>query len=286
MKNRDIHLASEKKHLSFVLALLMHVLLLLFLFVGVRWQNQPLAPLEAEIWGGLPTQLPREGLPPAPAPEEMPQQISSLPDSPPVKAVETKPVEVVPVVPEIVEEKPKEEKKLKDALKERVLDKPLNKQEKKPKATQVVFPKKTENKKLSDNPLDLQHLLQRTSSGKLSHAAGNLQGSAAGADRAAQTVGGGKAGALEGYVNQLTQLIRNKTIYADNGTGNPSAVLKIFVLPDGTIREVQIISTAGDPAFAAARKQAVLMMQRLPPLPAGMSFAEQREWTVRTRLRE
>ena len=294
MKNKEIYIAAEKRRLSFGLALLMHLLLLIFLFFGIHWQNQPVVPVEVELWGDMPAALPHQSSPPPAAPEQKEEiQKESLPvNSPLLKTEKTESVKaVVPkVVPDIVEDKQKlHGEKLTLPLNKASDHKPdLKKQEKRPKEPQVVPPNKAGNKKLNDNPLDLQTILQSAHArNKLDQSAtGNLPKSPTAADSLTHSRGRSQGKALESYVNQLKQLIRDKTIYADNGGGNPSAVLKIFVLPDGTIREVHIISAAGDPAFAHARKQALLMMQRLPPLPDSMRFSEQREWTVHTRLRE
>jgi colicin import membrane protein len=266
MKNTDIHIAAEKRRLSFALALLMHAGLLLFLLASMRWQNQAIAPVEVEIWEGAP-------LPSKAAPAQASQDTAEF-------AQPAAHAEAVALAPDIVEEKQtlKVEKPVKDVGPNK---KPvLIKQEKKLKEKQGVV-KEAQYKKQSDNPLDLQHLLQSTLTKPNNSTVGK-----SGAGAGATTNTGKAASALEEYLHQLQKLIRDKTIYAGNGTSNPSAVLKIFVLPDGTIRDVQIVNTSGDPAFAIARQQALLMMQRLPPLPAGIRFSEQREWTVRTRLRE
>lgn len=291
MKNQDIHIVVEKRRLAFALALLMHILLLLFLLVGVSWQNQPIAPLVVEIWGGMPAELQRQSVPEN-ATETKIQQ-TTVPTPP---AVAEPDASLTPTIaPDIVEEKIVEEKIQIQKKAEQKPDKksPIAKKEganvpprtvdKKPPVAKI-----TENKLSRDNPLDIQNILRDAVAGsKEGKAAGTSQGSATGqAGGTAKTLGGGRGDALEGYLSQLKQLIRDKTIYIDNGGANPSAVLKIFVLPDGTIRDVHIVRTEGDPAFASARKQALLMLQRLPPLPAEMRFSEQREWTVHTRLRE
>lgn len=286
MKNQDIHIVVEKRRLAFALALLMHILLLLFLLVGVSWQNQPIAPLAVEIWGGMPAELQRQSVPENATETKIPQ--TTVP-TPPAVAEQEAPVTST-IAPDIIEEKIQIQKKAeqKPAKKPPIAKKeganvPPRTVDKKPPVAKI-----TENKSSRDNPLDIQNILRDAVAGpKEGKATGTSQGSATGqAGGTAKTLGGGRGGALEGYLSQLKQLIRDKTIYIDNGGANPSAVLKIFVLPDGTIRDVHIVRTEGDPAFASARKQALLMLQRLPPLPAEMRFSEQREWTVHTRLRE
>ena len=61
---------------AFTLALLMHVLLGLFLYHGIHWQNSTPAGAEAELW----TDIPQQQTPPAPAPP-----VRVAPPAPPVR---------------------------------------------------------------------------------------------------------------------------------------------------------------------------------------------------------
>jgi colicin import membrane protein len=275
MKQGDlIYRASEKKRLSFGLALLTHVVLVLLLFFGVHWQNPPAEPLEIEMWGEVPASVQRAG-------REQESVVEST-----VSPVDVPtPAEIAPqmsdavVKPEIIVEKKPDKKQ--EALKPQKLPLAEKKQpEEKPKEVKI----KPIAAKKPNRSLDLENLLKGAKNdNKQGAAIGSAQG---GAEGIAGAVKGGRGGALDGYLSQLKQQVRSKTIYSEVGSANPSAVLKIFVLPDGTIRDVQIVSFTGDIGFANARKQALLVLQRLPPLPPQMSFSQEREWTLRTRLRE
>lgn len=61
---------------AFTLALLMHVLLGLFLYHGIHWQNSTPAGAEAELW----TDIPQQQTPPAPTPP-----VRVAPPAPPVR---------------------------------------------------------------------------------------------------------------------------------------------------------------------------------------------------------
>lgn len=292
MENQNIHILAERRRLSFVLALLMHTLLLVFLVFGMQWHSKPASPLEVEIWGGIPAPLQRQGQ--ANGVEEADSVKQDIEEArmPTEEAPQKMPRETpVPVTkPDIVEErkKPEEKKPKEEPKKEAEKKVEPKKQEPPQKQTPPAVTKPAA--KTSNNLLDIQNILKGAADGSKQgkSATGSPHGAAGGQPGgSARSAGGGKGNQLEGYLTQLKQTIRDKTIYVEKGTDNPAAVLKIFVLPDGTIREVQIISATGDPAFAAARKQALLLMQRLPPLPAGTtSFSEQRVWTLQTRLRE
>ncbi|WP_323072594.1 cell envelope integrity protein TolA [Mycetohabitans endofungorum] len=60
---------------ALALAALMHVLLALFLYHGMKWQNSPPAGAEAEIW----TQVPSTPASPPPAPAPTPAQLAPPP---------------------------------------------------------------------------------------------------------------------------------------------------------------------------------------------------------------
>lgn len=258
----------EKRVLSFSLALMMHIVLFLFLLVGINWQTEVEVPIEVEMWGEMPATA--ATAPPVLAPiipkrepQEEPQDVTPL-----------------PVKPDIVEEKRKRKptlKKEKEISKVEKNKKPL--EEKKSLEKKPAPPK--EKIKPAPNPLDLQSIARGTV-----NAQQKSPSLGAGKGLSLSTSADGRGRELDAYLNQIKQIIREKTIYVGEGVANPSAVLKVFVLPDGSIREVKILSVTGDPMFAQARRQAFLMMQKLPALPVGMRFSQEREWTIRTRLRE
>jgi colicin import membrane protein len=112
---------------AIVLAALMHLFLLLFLWVGIRWQNDTPQTVEAEVWSPQPREAAPLPVPPPPAPE--------------VKAPEPKP-EPKPIVKEppkpVVEERPVvkpdialEQEKKRKALEKKKQDEELAKQKQK-----------------------------------------------------------------------------------------------------------------------------------------------------------
>lgn len=66
---------------AFALAALMHVLLALFLYHGVQWQNSTPAGAEAELW----TAVPDTAAPPAIAPPVVTPPAKVAPPPPPVR---------------------------------------------------------------------------------------------------------------------------------------------------------------------------------------------------------
>jgi len=88
---------------SILMALGMHALLVVFLYIGVRWQNTEPTAVEAEVWD-IKTQVAAPPPPPQPEPVAKPEPIPEPP-----KPVVEEPV--APKAPDIALEKIKEQKK-------------------------------------------------------------------------------------------------------------------------------------------------------------------------------
>lgn len=271
--NRHIFERDERRGISFALALAVHGLLALFLFVSVQWRTQRAETVSVELWGSPP---------PAPAVEA-----PAIPEPKPEPKVEPKvapkPEPVPARKPDIVEEKikkPVEKPKPQPASLARIEEKP--KAEPKKDAEKKPEPKKTEP--------DLASLLgqamdQRNKAPTVPTLPGGKPGGT-GANLNAQnnaapgvgTGGGGKPG--DAYLGQVVRLIKSHLVYPDR-PDNPKAKIKVFLLPDGTIQDAQLVKSTGDPAYAEAARRAVMTTHTFPPQPGGKSFTgNMREWTL------
>jgi colicin import membrane protein len=113
---------------AIVLAVLMHLFLLLFLWVGVRWQNETPQTVEAEVWSPQPREAAPVPVPPPPvepvkAPEPKPEP-KPVVKEPPKPTVEEPPV----VKPDIALEQEKKRKALEKKKAEEELAKLKQKQ--------------------------------------------------------------------------------------------------------------------------------------------------------------
>ena len=91
--------------------------------------------------------------------------------------------------------------------------------------------------------------------------------------------GGGKPG--DAYLGLVVRLIKSNLVYPDNRPDNPKAKIKVFLLPDGTIRDAQLLQSVGDPAYAEAARRAVMTTRTFPPQPGNKMFSgDTREWTL------
>jgi colicin import membrane protein len=100
---------------SAVLALLVHLALLAFLWIGVSWQSLTPTTIEAEIWD----ETSRDAAPPPPEPEPVPEPPKPVPEiKPPVPEVAPETPKVKPADPDIALEQEKKRKQEKEKLAE------------------------------------------------------------------------------------------------------------------------------------------------------------------------
>ena len=98
-----------------VLALLVHLALLAFLWVGVSWQSLTPTTVEAEIWDTKS----RDAAPPPPEPEPVPEPPKPVPETkPPVPEVAPEPPKAKLADPDIALEQDKKRKQEKEKLAE------------------------------------------------------------------------------------------------------------------------------------------------------------------------
>lgn len=242
----------ERRGLSFALALAVHLLLVLFLVVSVQWRTQRVETMDVELWGG-----------PPPAAQ---QQVAVQQAKPQPRVEEPEP-ELVRK-PEIVQEKTKPKEKPK------------------PQSASPVKAEKKPDPKLKPAEQSMEGLLDLANLSKAKDARPNGRPGGTGTNPKALTNhagagsgGGGRPG--DSYLGQVVRLIKSNLVYPDNRPDNPKAKIKVFLLPDGTIRDAQLVKSIGDPAYAEAARRAVITTHTFPPRPDGKGFSgDMREWTL------
>jgi TonB family protein len=253
----------ERRGVSFALALGVHLLLALFLFVSVQWRTQRVESVSVELWGGAPPAQTRvEAEQPRPQPQ--------------VKEAEAEPEPK----PEIVHEKakPHPKEKPQPASPVKLVQKPEKKLEKKPE-------------KKSPPAESMESVLGAFNPSKAKDARPNGRVGGTGTNPRALTNnagagagGGGRPG--DNYLGQVVRLIKSHTVYAGDKRVDSRALVKVYLLPDGSVRDAQVLRRSGDPAYAEAARRAVITTQKFPQLPGGKSFSSMREWTLSFCARE
>jgi colicin import membrane protein len=277
---------------SVVLAAAMHAVLLLFLWVGVSWQNNEPTEVQAEIWD----MKVQEAAPVAPAPEPepepepAPQPIVKTPPPPPVEAPPT------PKEPDIALERLKQKKKLEEEkkleeVKQAKLKKEADEKLAKLEAKKLADKKEAEDKlkaekeeKLAAEKEKKKAAAEKLAKEKADKAAkdkafaaemSRITGAAAkgSTGTAAQSTGGKVDG---GYQAAIRAKIKSNLVY---GTADDTlkATYEITQLPTGEIIGVRKVKGSGSPAYDSAIENAIA---KSSPLPKKKDGTVEREFTA------
>jgi colicin import membrane protein len=244
---------------AITLAALVHAGLLLFLYVGISWQNTAPVAVEAEVWD-MKTQ---SAAPPPPPPVATPEPTPP----PPLPKVEEPPVEkpVAPKPPDIALEREKQrrlekQKQLEEEHAER------ERERREDEAAQKLAEKKAAAEKLKADKLAKakQDAEDKKKLDKLRDAEMKriLAGTGATGEAAKAT-----APRIDtGYLAQITSKIKSNTSYLGDldVAGNPKAVFKVDELPTGEIISVKKLKSSGIPAFDDAVEKGIIKSSPLP----------------------
>ena len=214
---------------SVVLAVVVHVLLAVFLFFGVRWQNKEPEAVMVELWSS----------PPAPVVEKIVAEPPPPPISEPKPEVKPAPLVEAPK-PDIALEKKKEPKK--EAPKKEV-----PKKEKEPPKLEL------------DRSKDIRAQLERESA-ELSK---QLEKDRI-LDQMKREGAASAAKADAAYVARLNAKIKGNVVIPPGIPGNPEAIFDVVQLPTGEVMSVKLRKPSGHKAFDEAVERAILKSSPLP----------------------
>ncbi|QJD92227.1 cell envelope integrity protein TolA [Duganella dendranthematis] len=291
---------------SGLMAVAMHAVLLMFLWVGVSWQNNEPTEVQAEIWD----MKVQDAAPPAPTPEPKPAP-EPEPEPEPVKAPPPQPVQAPPVPkedPEIALERLKAKKKeedrqekLEQARLKKEADEKLAKLEAKKKADQKAKEEKEKAEqeekdkalaaeKEKDKKKAAAEKLAKEKAEKADKAAkdkafaaemSRITGSAAKGTTgtAAQSTGGKVDG---GYASKIRAKIKSNLVYGSQDD-SLAASYTITQLPTGEIIGIRKVKSSGSSAYDSAIENAI---SKSSPLPTKNDGTVEREITLDFKLKE
>ncbi len=279
------------------LALLMHLLLLGFLWIGVSWQNITPVAVEAEIWSPTARSAAPPPPEPPPAPEPRPEPVK-----PPLKPVAVpEPVRNQQPDPDIALEKEKKRKELekkqaddkarREAEREKEQEKALEKKrqaeadkEKEKKQAEL------EKKKLADEEKRKQEQIAAEEKRKQAEEQQRKQEEQVAEQRRKKQrdddlkrlqaqAGDGVSGDAEksagpkvsaSYAQKIGKMIKDATIMPPmtEVSGNQPVEYAIELLPDGSVRDARMLRSCGIPAFDQAVRRAIDRASPFPPDPA------------------
>jgi colicin import membrane protein len=289
---------------AIALAALVHIALLVFFWIGIRWQNETPATIEAEIWS---PQV-REAAPPPPPPQPEPQPVVKEPQPAPPPVAKPEPPAALPGKnPDIALEqekkrKAREEQKRQERLEEERLAKQKQKAEEeklarqkqkaeeeklarqKQKAEEEKFAKRKEEekqrlakeegarkaaaeKKRKQEEAEDQ-ALAKVRDDEMRRITGGVAGTGGSGD-AAKSQGGGRADA--GYAQRVGAKIKSNINYngADEMPGNPAVEYVVDLLPDGSVAGMRKTKSSGVPGFDEAVRRAIEKSQPFPKDKSG-----------------
>ena len=278
---------------ALALAVLVHFLLLIFLWFGVSWQSDTPTEVEAEIW----SPVAREAAPPPPPPpiakpiQEPPKPVAVVtPPTPPAPVVQPEPAQQKLAEPDIALEKEKKRKQEKDDAehlkKEKLAEKKALEEElknEKKKQAELEKTKRAEDKKQKEEAAaEEKKKLAEEQQRKQEEAAASEQRARKRREeiqRLNQMAGDGGAGDAEksqgprgdnSYARKVAGLIKSHTILPQNDiAGNPAVEFLIELQPDGGLRsEPKMTKSSGIAAFDQAVKRAIEKSAPFPPDPS------------------
>lgn len=256
---------------AFMLALLVHALLIAALTWGINWKRSDRAvSFEAELWSSVPQEAaPRlvEAPPPPPPPPPQPAEVKVAPPLPEV---------------DIALEQEKKRKLLqqrKDAEAQQALkaEKAAEKrkaelQAKKEKAREEKVQEELARRKAAEEAKKAQaRELERQ---KLAEAAAEKQRQAvlkrmmglAGASGDANAKGSApkSSGPSASYGGKVRAAVRPNVVFTDDAAGNPTAEVEVRTTLDGTIISQRLVKSSGNKAWDEAVIKAVIRTGTLP----------------------
>lgn len=286
---------------SLIMAAAMHAGLLLFLWVGVHWQNNEPVAVEAEVWDMSVQQAAPPPPPPEPEPEPEPAPAPKPVEAPPPPRP-APPVEAPPPAkePDIALEKRKakeraekerkeEEKRLAKLKQEEEERKELEKQKlaekKAAEEKKKLEEKKLEEKKLEEKKLEEKKLAEekareeKKQAEKLAKAKAEAEqkkldkqrdaemrrmAGVLGATGVTGTAAKSTAPRMDaGYQAAIRAKVQSNVSYS-GAKQDVEAVFRVTQLPTGEIISVRKVKSSGNPAYDAAVENAINKSSPLP----------------------
>lgn len=247
MPLRDRFQAEPGTGKAFLWAMGMHLLLILFLTVGLNWKSQTPAGLEAEIWDNVPVikSAPANVDPKIDADEKADIALKKKKEA--QKKSEPKKEEVKPAK----KVDPKELKKLK-AEEEKLAKQKQDAAKEKAKAEAERKEALAQDKARADQLARL-----RSAAGK--------EGAAGGRGGVVGDGVGGGGNAKPGYADKVRRKILPLIVFNPSlVAGNPAVEVGVELAPDGTIVARKVLKSSGDAAWDRAVLRAIDDAQTLP----------------------
>ena len=257
---------------AMVLAALVHALLLAFLWIGVRWQNETPIAVEAEVWSPQtreaasqqreePEPLTKTEPPAAVRPTLQPAEKIEAPERPDIALEQQRKVKERKALQEQAQQD-----KLDKAEQKRIDDAKLEKKKHEQVLQEKAALKKSEldkKRRLGESEKKNLDKMHNDEMRRLS----TITSGSGGSGDAPKSQG---SRADPSYVQKVGARIKSNTIFnvGDDIEGNPAVEYAVDLLPDGSVRSIRKQKSSGIPGFDEAVHRAI---ERSAPFPADKS---------------
>lgn len=260
---------------AYVLAVLAHVLLVLALMHGLRWQREAQdAGVEAELWAAVPQQAAPKAEPAPPPPPPPPQQQQVVKAPPPPEPPAKRDADIA-----IEREKQKRElEKQKQAELERERLEQRRKLEAQKKREEELARRKQEQAKLAEAKKRAEEEQERKARQQQQAVLDEkkreqqrqenlkrMQGMAGGTGApSSEGTAARSAGPSASWAGRVVARVRPNIVFTDAISGNPKAEVEVRTSPDGTIVGMKLVRSSGVKAWDDAVLRALDKTEVLP----------------------
>ncbi|BBP03348.1 hypothetical protein TPL01_27080 [Sulfuriferula plumbiphila] len=259
-----------------ILAVLVHLLFIVFLIFSVNWKSHPPAPVMADLWEALPPPPARPVVQPRPAPKPKPEPVVEPPPAQPrpdialkekkQKEREQKQRQERKQQAQLAQQKQAEAQQRKQQLlqQQEAEQRKLAEQEKQQQKQQQDAKRKQDELKHKQEALrklneqQARDIMNKELANETSRLRQAEQASRLGAEQAKMEAA---------YKERIRSKIASMLNLPENMVGNPKAVFAVTVLPSGEVAQVKLISSSGQPAYDTAVERAILKAVPLPLPP-------------------
>ncbi len=254
---------------AFLLAALMHVLLLALLVYGLHWQSSTPAEVEAELWSELPELTPTPPQPTAtpqqPTPPATPQPQTGKADIA-LEQMKRRQQQLDAQQKLAKQEQLKKQQQLAEKQREERLAQEKKQQEQIRLKQQLAQQKIEQQKKLKQQAAQAKEQAERQHQARLDALKKLAAKNTANQGSAISSKGNGAGGqGSPGYANKVRQRVKPNIIFeASHVAGNPRTVVSVQCAPDGAILSVSLSQSSGNAAWDEAVLRAV---QKSDPMP-------------------
>jgi colicin import membrane protein len=278
---------------SGVLAVAVHLVLVVLLVFGVRWQQKPPAPVVVDLWQEIPPVKPEPIAKPAPEPPPPPPapkpEVQPPPEPPkPAPVVKAPPpeqpsraeIELKEKQRKLREQKLEEQERRKEELRKKEEERRQKEAERREEQLrqeelkrQEAARRKEEEKRQEEALREEERRMEQEAEKrraaiieeqqKLAQVA-KVRAEEDARKRAIAEAAAAKQRQLAQFMERIKQKVRGKVVLPPGMSANPEAVYSVTLLPGGEVLEVRLIKSSGVPAYDAAVERAIHAADPLP----------------------